>query len=130
MGSKYADEKEFKNALIKYLEKDGYWVTPIQSRTVPGIPDLYAVCADRQMWIECKREHMNLKQGIKPRVKIHFRVGQQSWAAKHLVKTAGRSPVMLWVAFDDCIAFMPMKRIYENGRVDRFDFIPSLISSL
>ena len=74
----YQTEHAFQTALVKQLRVHKWYVVPIESRTVPGIPDLYCWKGSTAQWIECK-----MLRRVKDGWFVPFRVGQQAWHLKH-----------------------------------------------
>lgn len=114
------DESAFKTYVLNKWH-DGNFICPIQSRTVPGIPDVYTIDRKGQVyWVEFKRIHQKFYSKNSIAVKVPFRTGQQAWAVKHY-KISG-VPVYLYVLFDDCIAVIPLTCLHDRGYIRKDDF--------
>lgn len=112
----YKDEGEFKQDYMKALSKmRGYMVTPIQTRTVVGVPDLYIVGGLGAYWVECKIIHRNFPIPLKE-FKVPYRPGQQAWAYKHYVSSQSKLPVVFAIAFNDAVVCYPF--IHSTYRDD------------
>lgn len=95
----YQTEKDFKLDFMARAREAGAFVTPIQTRTVPGVPDLFlthSTCGEH--WIECK--FINRSFGTRDDLySIPFRPGQQAWAWQYFMASPPCNTALLLVAF-------------------------------
>ena len=115
----YRNEKAFKNDLMRALRVQGAFVTPIQTRTVPGVPDLYVASKHGLRWIECKIIHANFDKWTAMK-QIPFRTGQIAWAYHHYLFS--QKEVICAIAFDDCLKYFYMNDFFEGSHIARPQF--------
>jgi len=112
----FKNEIAFKKHLVQKMRDAGYMVTPIQSRTVPGIPDLFVAGRGLQRWVEVKHSSARYAGGRRKAYKVDFRPGQQAWA--HTYHKATGNCVYVVVAFADAVCLLDCgNEVYENGMV-------------
>jgi len=122
---KKGPEQEFKEKLMQHYRASRYKVTPIQTRTVPGVPDLFVAGQHGSYWIECKQLHKITFRFDHPHIKaykIPFRPGQQKWALEHFLSTHQKEWVRCYVQFKDGIYGFDQKKVYEDHWVPVEDF--------
>ena len=124
----YKSEAPFKRAIINTFTQQGYFVTPMQTKTVPGVPDLYVVgrvC----FWVEAKYVNTSYYgAGGDIPIKVRFEPGQQTWALKHL-KTSGRAVLCLITCNDGIFGYW-MTKLYKGGLVPRSVLTPMTLNKL
>ena len=109
----YQNEIAFKKDLMFRLKKMNAHVTPIQTRTVLGVPDLFVSLKGAQGWIECKHVRQDYREG---RVyAVPFRAGQQKWAYEHFV-SSGKS-VLYLIAFNNGVYRYYPTKVKVEGRI-------------
>lgn len=123
MMHQYRDEAAFSRALLRSWEnkKLGYKAQRIESGlTGRGIPDLFVETPDYSYWIELKREKTLFLAARAP-VSIGWRDGQQTWMLEKYRASGRKRPCFTLIAFNDCIAAIPMIRRYKDDLIMRAD---------
>ena len=123
----FKDEKAFKKWLVDKLEDMGYFVTPIQTRTVPGVPDLFVVGGpyDILLWIECKiikQDFCAVCDIPYVQFKVPFRPGQQSRAYNYHKATGRRRTVICLVAFKNGVYGFEQTKCWNDKLVPASEF--------
>jgi len=121
--NQYRNEHAFSQALLRSWNKRnlGYKVQRIESPyTGRGIPDLFVETPDYSYWIELKREKVPFLTHPEP-ISIGWREGQQTWMLEKYIASRRQRPCFTFVAFNDCIAAIPMIKRYPYDAIYRGD---------
>ena len=112
----YKNEIVFKKHHIEQLRECGYFITPVQTRTIVGVPDVYAAHTAHCLWIEYKHIDSTFSTDAVA-YRIPFRPGQQRWAAELRNATRGGCEVLCAVAFRNGVYGFWMDEPYNSGLV-------------
>ena len=130
----YSNEAEFRKALCKALEAEGFFTQKLEVEGMNvGVPDLFIGKSYIQEFFELKLEKCFAPKRGKP-VKVHWRPGQQAWAYKYYKSV--KKPVFTVIQYIDRLAVLTsFGVIYKDGIVDWsmlrwYNGIPDFVSEL
>jgi len=120
LGKFYKNEKSFKADFIKWCRLAHMFVTPIQTRTIPGVPDLFISTARGGLWVEVK--YVDHPFHGYAEHKIPFRPGQQGWALLNYKACRSTEAVICVVCFQNEVYAFQQTKLWDNNIVPASEF--------